>query len=957
MSSLIQRSFAGGEIAPALHARADTSKYATALRTLRNMFVARHGGAFNRPGGKFVGEVKDSSKTVRLIPFVFNEDQTYVLEFGDNYMRVIQDGAYITEAAQNITAITNANPCVLTYSGADNYANGDEVYISGIVGPIGAYLNGRNFKVANRNTGNNTFELQYMDGTAVNSTSFGAYTSGGTVAEVHTVVTSIDEEQLAEMQYIQSADVLTLFHPDMIPYEISRISDTSWSVDAWDESQDETERPTGVAGSAGGAGSNTYRYMVTSVDRSTGVESFVGLGTEKTITGAITTDKITTTANHLLENGDYVVVDLGDDSPFSWRDFAVNKINATDFSLVGETLGNVNAGGRKIYHASVAIRSAAAPTSSAPHVITWSTSILLGREGDAAIGGGNTYNIYKEVDGIFGFIGSSRHPTFSDTGITPDTTKTPPIFRRTILSGDTGTYPSTGAYFQQRLFHAGADDTPDSTYGSKIGEFKNFGVHFPIQDDDGITFTLFGSQVNRIRHLLNLKRLALLTTAGEWIAEGGDAGVLTPSTLNLRQHSYHGSSPRQPLVIGDNALFVQARGSIVRDLAYDMESDSYKGNDLTIFSAHLVDGYEIVDWAYQQVPHSIIWAVRDDGVLLSLTYVREQQVFGWARHDTDGYVENVCVIPEGTEDAVYLTVRRTIDGRTVRYTERMASRRVDDIVDSIFMDCALSYDGRNTSGSHTMDLSGGTTWDYSEVLTLTSSAAFFSSSDVGNEIFLDDVDDDGNVLERIRCRITGYTSSTVVSVMPNRLVPVGLRSPTANWAKAVDEVSGLWHLEGQEVAVFADGFVVASPYNAAYETVTVEDGAIALSRPYSVIHVGLPFISDLETLDIDLPQGETLVDKMKVVSKVTMHVEKTRGVFVGPQPPSDDDEDPLESLVEVKVRNAEGYDQPVELATGKIDVIIEPNWNSNGRVFIRQVDPLPMAILAVTAAGMVPVRG
>src|SRR5262245_57207681 len=139
-----QRSFAGGEIAPSLYARVDTSKYATGLRTMRNNILMRHGGAQSRPGLDFIGEVKDSTKSVRLIPFIFNTDQTYCLEFGNLYMRVIRDGSYQYDVSRNITGITNANPGVVT-SNAHGFSNGEEVYISGVVGAIAPYVNGRNF--------------------------------------------------------------------------------------------------------------------------------------------------------------------------------------------------------------------------------------------------------------------------------------------------------------------------------------------------------------------------------------------------------------------------------------------------------------------------------------------------------------------------------------------------------------------------------------------------------------------------------------------------------------------------------------------------------------------------------------------------------------------------------------------------------------------------------------------
>jgi hypothetical protein len=178
-----------------------------------------------------------------------------------------------------------------------------------------------------------------------------------------------------------------------------------------------------------------------------------------------------------------------------------------------------------------------------------------------------------------------------------------------------------------------------------------------------------------------------------------------------------------------------------------------------------------------------------------------------------------------------------------------------------------------------------------------------------------------------------------------------------DWARAVDQIKGIWHLDGEDVSIFADGFVVANPNNDAYDVRTVTDGILTLDKPYAVIHIGLPYTSDIETLNIDTAQGETISDKSKLVTKVTLFVEDSRGVWVGPKPPVDEATDFLSGLTEVKVRNDEGYDEPVDLRTGTIDVNIQSEWNSNGRVFIRQTDPLPLSVLAVAPAGLYPFRG
>jgi hypothetical protein len=812
----------------------------------------RDGGASNRSGTQFIGEVKDSTKTVRLIPFVFNNDQTYVLEFGDQYIRVIRAGAYVSDLSLTITNITQTNPAVLTYTGTDP-ANGDEFAISGVVGMT--QVNGRNFKVANVNAGANTFELDYMDGTNVNSVGFSAYTSGGTAARIYTISSTYLEADLMSLNFVQSADVMTIVHPTYPPRELSRSGHATWSLSSITFSPSNSA-PTGLAGPAGTHNS----YKVTAIKNESFEESLPSSAAECGAADPSVTNLIT---------------------------------------------------------------------------LTWNT-----------VSGSREYNVYRKLNGVWGFIGIAGTNTFVDNGYPVDQTDTPPV--ASTIFNSTDNYPSAVAYVQQRLMFANTNTNPETIWGSRVGFFNNFTTSTPVQDDDRIKFTMAGERVNRVRHILNLRGLVVFTADGEWSV--GRDGVITPFNLDTQQHAYNGSSELRPLVVGSTALYVQARGAIVRDLSFSYERDGYTGNDLTAFSSHLFDGYELADWAYQKIPHSIIWAVRDDGILLSLTYVPEHELWAWARHDFgDDTIENVCVVPEGEEDSLYLVMNRTVDGSTVRYVERMYTRLIEDIADAKFLDCALSYDGRNTNTAHTMTLSGGTTWVYTEDLTLTSSTAYFTAADVGNAIHLEGA-------EQIRCEITGYTSTTVVTVRAHQTVPAAMRSTAiSDWAKAVDQVTGLWHIEGEQVSIFADGFVVASPNNASMGTVTVTNGTVTLSRPYAVIHVGLPYISDIETLDIDLAATETLMDKSKMVGAVSMRVEKSRGMWVGPQPPTDDDDDPLEGLVELKLRNTETYDEPMDLSTGVVTENLQPDWNSNGRVFVRQVDPVPLAVVAIAPAGMFPV--
>lgn len=942
MTTLSQRTFSSGEISPSLYARVDLVKYATGLRTCKNAIVLRYGGVSNRPGTQYVGEVSDSTKQVRLVPFIFSDDVTYVLQFGEYYMRVIRDGAQVTEGALPITAISVGLTTEVTIP-AHGYTNGDEIFLEGIQGTT--ELNFRNFKIEVVDP--NIVRLILMDGTTnLNSTGYGAYTSGGEAKKIYEIATPYDEIETLDFNYVQSADIITIAHPSYPPYEILRFGETDWQLQKV-AFLPTTAQPTSVTASGGPSGSETFRYAVTAID-ATGEESLVGTGVDLYTTdsgvdtGGGDFDISVFDSGTGLEDGDEIFfLTMGNVTDLTNRLFTVDDVQASYFKLLDTKSSDYpawNGATQGTYRkAFVKITGKGTPTTASPITISWT-----------AAPGAVEYNVYKENNGVYGQIGVASGTSFKDINITPNNSFTPPKGVNPFVG--IGNYPATVTYVQQRLTFASTDNEPEKIWMSRTGNFKNFTKSSPSQSDDSIQFTMAGRQVNQVRNLVDLGRLVILTSGGEWALEGGQDGVITPSTLNTKQYSYNGSGFLAPILIDGAALYQQARGSIIRDLGYDFQVDGYKGNDLTIFSAHLFDKFTIVDWAYQQIPQSVLWVVRSDGVLLGMTYVKNQEILAWHRHDLGGFVENVSVIPEGNEDVVYVTVRRTVNNLSKRYIEVFNTRQITNIVESKFMDSNLTYDGRNYNASHTMTLSGGTAWDNTENITLTSSISYFSSADVGNAIHFTD-----NNGDPLRLLITSFNSDTEVVGTPHKVIPFELRTvPLPTWTKAVDEVEGLWHIEGKEVAVFGDGFVVASPNNASYTTVSVANGKIALDKPYGVIHVGLPYLTDLETLDIDSQEGETLADKQKIVGEVTLLVEETRGVWVGPRPPSDDTVDPLEDLQEFKLRNTEDYESPPSLITDNISMNIKPEWNSNGRVFIRQVDPIPLTVLSVNPAGKYP---
>lgn len=823
--SLIQRSLAGGEIAPALYGRADQIKYQTGLKTCRNFIVQKHGGAANRPGTAFTVEVKNSAVMTYFIKFIFNDDQTYVIEIGNLYMRFIRNGAQIVVSG------------VAAYNGATPYAIGDLVSQAGI-----------NYYCIAATTGNAPPNATYW------------YPLTGDIYEIPTPYVTAD---LPTLQFVQSGDVVTITHASYDPKELTRTGHTAWTL-ATKAFAPTISAPTSVV-NTGAAGGNTS-WVVTAL------------------------------------------------LPDSYEESVASTLTST----------------------------VDVPSSGAPLTVSW-----------AAVSGAIEYNVYKAKNGVFGYIGTAVGLSFTDNGIDPNLSVTPPITRNPFSGA--GNRPAVVSYYQQRQMFANQNNNTEKVFGSRSGLFSNFTISSPLQDDDSVTFTVAGRKVNAVRHMIDIGVLVLLTQSGEFLVEGDQDGVLRANQPpNLRQIGYNGASPVMPVIINDSLLYLQARGSIVRDLRYAVSSGgdqaSYKGRDLTVYAGHLFANKTLTRMDYAQIPNSILWIVRSDGVLLGLTYLTDHEVWGWHRHDTDGFIEDVCVVPEGSIDATYLMVRRTINGVTKRYIERMADREFTDIeVDALFLDSHLTYDGRNT-GATTVTLSTGGGWTVNDEITVTAALGTpFVVGDPGNDIVVwvdvDSVDEAGDTVTtrtKVKIRVDTYTSSTVVSGYPDKDVPASLRSTAlTTWGRAVDQVSGLGHLEAKDIAALGDGNVIANPNNDQYETVTVTAGVATFDRPYLIIHAGLPYFCDIQTLDLDV-NGQQIRDRQKNVNHMALLVESTRGLFIGPT---------FSDLDEKQPDPIDDYDTPWPLKTGLIEMPIASTWQESGSFCIRQKDPLPATILSIIPSG------
>lgn len=305
-----------------------------------------------------------------------------------------------------------------------------------------------------------------------------------------------------------------------------------------------------------------------------------------------------------------------------------------------------------------------------------------------AVDGAEEYNVYRESAGYYGFIGVSRSTSFQDQNFEPDTATTP---KEDWNPFEGGNNPATVAFHQQRLVLGGTKDDPASFFMSRTGDYENFRKSRPLQDDDPVEYMLASGSIDEIRWMASFGDLLIGTSGAEYKATSSGAAI-TSSDVQISVQSYWGSSGLAPLIIGQSVMHCQRSGSHVRDLYYSWESDGYAGNDLSLLAPQLVESHHIMQWAFQQSPGSNIWAVRDDGVLLCLTYMKEQNVYGWSRHVTQGKVLSVAVISGSQEDVVMLVVEREVGGAKKYFLERLAGRLrdTDGIEEAFYVDCGLT---------------------------------------------------------------------------------------------------------------------------------------------------------------------------------------------------------------------------------------------------------------------------
>lgn len=911
--------FAAGELSPAVWGNVALPKFAIGAATLRNFMVDFRGGALSRAGFLYVATSPQTfGIPPRLVRFQFSNTQGIVLEFGELYLRFIVNGAYVLVPATGLP-YQIATPYGSPHLRYLKFAQSADVMNITCVVPSAANfvgsISGTVLTVTKMNSGTVWVGgILQGAGIAANMTIISAGTGTGGVGTYNVnISTAIASETINE----------AIEYP---PYTLSRLAAASWTLVATNFS---SAVPAPVIGAISatvqpnpGLSPPTlpcaYAYCVTAVDPSTGQESVASgiANITNSVDIAATAGSIiidwspvslpsgfqpfyniykappsydtagsSTVANPVPAGAFFGLVgtsygtqfvdtnitpDLTQVPPLHLNPFAPGKILA-----VGATGSSSDFTGEPAF----AITTSTGTDAVVTGALQWSPSAATASVPAAIVlTGGQDYASTDTIASSGG--GGSTQPTL--------TMKLGPLV---------GTYPSTCGYYQQRLGYGGSLNNPDTLWFSQPGQYTNFDARVPPIASDAITATPWAQQVNGIQWMLQMPNaLVAFTGNGTWAIAGTGSFLsnpqpITPTGTQATPQAAVGTNATvPPIPINYDIIYLTAKGYSVRDLVYQPYFSLYYPRDISILSTHLLEGHSIVEWAWAEEPHKVLWAVRDDGVLLSLTYLQEQDVYGWARHDSQGLFCSVCTITEqpfsgfiteaASQDALYAVVQRHLGGNWVYTIERMDDRLWYSIEDSVCVDCA--FQSAPTAPVGQLSISPPS----AGVVTMQAyNCAPFSAGSVGSTIRG----------ARGIFKITGYTSPTVVTgsvILPgvgasgapygaNPATPFFIDagswtiSPNVTSVTMADPVTGGVPLAGLQVIGVADGVPVGP--------LTVGSGGLVLLPfPASYITLGLPFTAQLQSLYANPPGPVTVQGRRKNISDCVVRVATSGfGAFYG----------------------------------------------------------------------------
>lgn len=703
----IQSDFTGGEVSPHLYGRVDAAGYHSWLKTACNFFVHPQGGASNRPGTAYVNTAKYGQKKCRLIPFVISEEEAYVLEAGHGYLRVhtragtllkdaqvyelacpykendLDDVKYVQYDQTLFMTHPSHPPQKLTRT-ADGYFSLAEVPIKD--GP---------FMLANTDAGKK-MSLTSKDETVLSSgvkASLAFLPISYPNYFVHVYWQGVRFYEPAGYGF-DVADVAAFFN--------QRFS--SSGCKAYNQGGVlRIESPQDSGGDYNGAELVVeYRSSITTPPKLVVTQTMSG--------GANAGEVVGSEETKLYLESDFDAFRPGHAGAlFALRHRVQSPsesgtLGYEGISKVIKTGGDWRLRTTGTWYGQIALESSADNVTweKVKHFSKAQNEENLNTVGNLELSAKMRYLRVRclGISGEMGYI--LQADSFNQEGIVRALSY---VNSRRLLvrverplgdeewtddwsegsfSADAG-YPGCVFFYQDRLGFASTRREPQTIWFSKTGEYEDFGYLRTLEDSDAVSLNLSSKKLNAINSVAVGSKLLVFTAGSEWSV--GCSGALTPYNMEIAQEGERGASRVQPIVVGSRTLYVQSRGSVLRDFFYQYSSSSYTGRDLTLRAKHLFFNKEIREISYQQEPDNLIWCVLSDGGLLSLTYLAEEDLFAWTRHESQGEFLSVCSIPSRGYDETWFLVRRGEQCFVERLLPRLTSKETED---QVFLDCSVS---------------------------------------------------------------------------------------------------------------------------------------------------------------------------------------------------------------------------------------------------------------------------
>lgn len=731
------------------------------------------------------------------------------------------------------------------------------------------------------------------------------------------------EDELADLRFAQSADVLYIVHKRWAPRKLVRRGTYDWSLYVLDLKD-------GPYKSINNSG-----LTMTNIG-TVGTISIVA-GPTKTVTGAVNNGaglaRLTVVAHGYYDN---LIVSIGSVGGVtgvnsSYQTLAI--INQDVVDLNGTTFGGTYTSG-----GTVVVR---------PFINTDGSDASGG--GDSIgrlirIKQGSTWSYAKIKSAAGGSVTALAQSTFAGTAASTSWrfgafSSLDPADTTTITT-EVYEFPTIVIFHEDRLWFGGVPTSPQTFYGSCTSDYENFAptaADGSVASNNAVTFTLNDNDVNGIRWALSdEKGLLAGTQSSEWVIKSASTTeAISPTSITAKKAANFGSDLVAPIQAAKAAIYVQRSGKKVREFNYFFDSDGFRSTDLSLLSEHIsLDG--ITQMAFQREPIPVVWMVRGDGALLGMTYDRDVDSLkvGWHRHEIAGAsdaagniaaVESIACIPspDGTRDDLWMIVKRYINGGTKRYIEVMSPIFDDSVAqqDAFFLDCGLTLDSPKTVTAITKASPG----------VVSSTSHGFSNGDYikfSDVVGMTEVNDNVYVVASAATNTFALNDSS-----GNAIATTAFTTFISGYCrKMVTAISGLSHLEGQVVSILADG--------APQPSKTVASGAITLDTRAAVVHVGLGYNSDGKMLRIEAGAADgTALGKTKRTNRVGFLVHRTLGLKVGP------DFDNLESLNFNTAADPLGH--APALFSGIIETTFDSNYDFENRICFRQSQPLPSTVLAI----------